>query len=169
MKRVLFLLAVLVLAGCATQKRCGKKFPAVASIHDTLIVEKIVIKRDTVVQFKIKTDTVKEWITIEVPAGVLVNTPEHRLNTRYAYSIARIVNNRLLHQLVQHDAVIEQVIKDAIQETISSTTQHTASFHVVEVNKFTGFQWFQIWLGRILAGFLFVVLFIFLVKKYLNL
>jgi hypothetical protein len=84
-------------------------------------------------------------------------------------SFARIVNNRLLHQLVQHDAVIEQVIKDAIQETISSTTQHTATVHVVEVNKLTGFQWFQIWLGRICAAFLFAVIIFLVIKKYLNL
>lgn len=163
-KTLLFFSAVLLLASCATQKRCAKKYPCQGNSIDTLIVEKLITKRDTVVQFKILTDTVKEVIEIQVPTGVTINTPEHRLNTRYAYSLAGIKNNRLFHTLVQHDAMIEQVIKDAITVEVNKVKQSSSKTVVVKENYLTGWQWTQVYIGRFFLLLCGIAAFLLLLK-----
>ena len=143
---VLAVIVALLLTGCVTERACQRKFPP--QVKDSVRIEVVERVRDTTIYIQIPADTVYRVDTVVVRNGLPESQPSY-LSTDYATSFAQVRAGRLLHELKQKDSVIERVIDDAVKE--SSRVEYRDRVVTVEINRLTGWQWFQIWLGRSLT------------------
>ena len=144
MKYIVIFLALL-LGGCATQRRCNRKFPP--QTHTDTVTLTQVVFRDTIVYVTVKPDTVFLSDTVLIHEGVAHFDPQ-RLDTEFAWSVVWINNSRINHTLYQKESIIEQTIQNAIKE--SSTTTEVTVVKTVEVNVLTWWQSLWIGLGKLL-------------------
>lgn len=106
------------------------------------ILQQITIREthDTTIYMYIKGDTVREVDTVIVVNGI-AQSPKHRLDTEFAYSISYVQDGKLYHILVQKESVISKTIEDAVKKeskieyktiikTIKETTNHLKSWQV---------------------------------------
>jgi len=131
--RLTIIILAFLLAGCATQKRCNKKFPPQETITETIVY------RDTIVYINVPGELVTDTVKIESPIDL--NLPERVLQTEFCFARAWITNNLLMFELQQKEIEKEIVFKDVIieKEIIVET--------VKEVNKLTRWQEFKGYLG----------------------
>ncbi len=148
-------LMVLLFSSCVTKRACDRKFPPQEST--TIIRDSVVIFRDTTifVYMPPKIITQTDTIQITIREG-LAESRRSVLHADYSWTWAQVVGGRLRHELHQKDTTIQQTIERAIRE--AKTTETIETTVVREVNYVTGWQHFQIWLGRILAIGIFVLL-----------
>ena len=65
---VVTILCLCLFTSCATQKRCENRYPHIEMVRDSVIIEKEVVLRDTIVEVRLLPDTI---ITIkEIPVSV---------------------------------------------------------------------------------------------------
>jgi len=149
MKIKVLLLALLVLSGCCTYKKCQQKYPYPIEYVETIVY------RDSIVKIEIpgeaKTDSI--FIETETP----LNVQPFRLNTEFCSSVAWVQNSVLKMDLIQHTVEKEIVFKDVIVEKVIKETVQ------VEVNKLTRWQEFKGYLGLL---FLFMLVIWFFRKLF---
>lgn len=180
------LLLMLLLASCSTpeklqQRKCAKaqiKYEKAAyrwgcplvQQTDTVIQQMIIREtHDTTIFVRIAADTVYSLDTVTILDG-LANSDKSRLDTQYAFSIAYVHESILYHNLFQKESEIAATVKDAIQKS-SKVEYKTITRTVTKTtNILTGWQWLQIWAGRICAPLvlIFIILNVILriTKKY---
>jgi len=119
---LLCLLAVLLLSGCVTQKKCDRKFPAQTMVirKDSIIRTTQTIYSDTTITVYIKGDTVTN--TVEVVNGMTI-TPSI-LTTQFAYSKAWVELGRLRHYLRQNDTTYRLQLDNVIRTTWESAEKY---------------------------------------------
>lgn len=144
MRTLLTISALLILSGCATQRRCAEKWPP----QTNYITETKIIHRDTTIYITIPADTVYRTDTVKVGADGLINYPVQRLDVRFAWSKVWIENSRLHHELKQKESVIAETIKGAVKE-VEVVTEVTK---LVEVER--RLTWWQMTLIR--GGYAFI-------------
>jgi CBS domain-containing protein len=142
-------------SGCVTRKACDRKFPAETSEKTSVVTVKETTSRDTTVSIPFKGMVVNNKVTITKVNG-LFTSPISVLNTPLASSRAWVDEGVLKHELVQKDTIVKKVLKDAIKDVAITTVKDTEKVKVDRVNYLTGWQWFQVWTGRIL-GLLLVI------------
>jgi hypothetical protein len=176
---ILFLIITAFLASCRSpEKMCSKaqiKYeraayrwgcPLVVQ-SDTVYTQMIIRERhDTTIFVRVPADTVRSVDTVLIRDG-LVESDKSRLDTKYAFSVAYVYDSRLYHNLFQKESVIASTIKDAIQS--NSRIEEKYITNTVTTNVLTGWQWFQIWAGRLLAGLLLIALIIFGLRRWFRL
>jgi len=117
---------------------------------DTIYTQMIIRERhDTTIFMRVPADTVRSVDTVLVPDG-LAESDKSRLDTKYAFSIAYVHGSQLYHNLFQKESVITSTIKDAIQSSTNVEYKYIKQTVKEKINYVTGWQWFQIWAGRIL-------------------
>lgn len=141
----------LLMSGCVTQKRCEQKFPQQIITIDSVITKTETIYRDTTIFIELPGDTIRDTITVEVVNGIANSRPSIH-ETDLAWSKAQVVNGFLQHELIQKDSTLARVIEKAIRESATTTDKTKVVTKIVEKNYITGWQWFQIWLGRLLMA-----------------
>ena len=128
MRYLIIILSIAVLSGCATQRRCARKFPPQIITEKEVITE--IVYRDTTILVHIPADTVyAEKVVFKTPEGY--QTDLSVLHTTYAKSTAQVLKGVLLHELFQKDTEIERVIKNAIKEHSTHTTDTVTKIHEV--------------------------------------
>jgi hypothetical protein len=158
-----YLIILLVLfSSCVTQKRCDSRFPPI--IKDSIIRETVTIYRDTTVYVQIKADTVHDTTTVYLDKGGLIQSDISFMNTRFATSKAYVLNSKLYHSLFQLEDSIAKTIANAIKNS-STNTVETVTI-IEKVNELTGWQWFQVWAGRLLILTLFGLVCIFVFRMF---
>jgi len=122
---LLCLLAVLLLSGCVTQKKCDRKFPAQTMVirKDSIIRTTNTVFRDTTIYIYIKGETKYSTDTVWLKNGLAYSNKDH-LTTSFAESWAWVGNGRLYHKLIQKDTLIGQEVKDAIRLTWESAEKY---------------------------------------------
>ncbi len=159
---ILFTIAILTLSSCVTQRACNGRFPPVE--REITIRETVTIYRDTTVYIHLPAEvvTLTDTVTVYIREG-LPESERSELHGTYAWTWAQVKRGRLLHELHQKDTAIVRTIDRAIRE---ATTTETTTIEIIrEVNVLTGWQWFQIWAGRLMLFGLAVILFLFLLDK----
>ena len=120
------IIAIILLSGCATQRRCAKKFPPSESVK--VVTEKVTKYRDTTIYVYLPADTIySEKIIYETPDGW--QTEKSTLDMNYSYSTAQVVNGTLKHYLYQKETEIERVIKNAVREQSTHTVEDRVEIH----------------------------------------
>jgi hypothetical protein len=154
----------LLLSGCVTQKRCEQKFPPEISTVTETITKTVTVYRDTTIFVHMPGDTVRDTIEVVVDRGIANSKPSIH-ETKFAWSKAQVINGLLLHQLIQKDSVLKFMLDNAIRESTTAIENKTTQTRILEKNYVTGWQWFQIWLGRILVVLIvFVVIFRYFIR-----
>lgn len=149
MKKLLFCAAVLLLlSSCITQRRCSKRFPCPQADSVSLNVREVIRYRDTLVYIEIPGKVQIQNVPVLVERGI-VNSEASVLENDFAISKAAVKDGQLVHELTLKQQRLEKTIPDAIKETIR--TEVKTSVKMVAKNYVTGWQWAQIWAGRILA------------------
>lgn len=141
----------LLMSSCVTQKRCEQKFPQQIITIDSVITKTETIYRDTTIFIELPGDTIRDTITVEVINGISNSRPSIH-ETDLAWSMAQVVNGFLRHELIQKDSTLARVIENAIRESATTTDKTKLITKVEEKNYVTGWQWFQIWLGRLMMA-----------------
>ena len=132
-------------SACATQERCNERYPPKV----TEVTKTVTVYRDTTVYVYIHADTVHDTKTVYIDRGGLIQSDHSMLNTRFARSTAYVKDSKLFHDLTQLDDSIASVIHNATRTEIQYIDKTT---EVPVPRDLTGWQWFQIWAGRILIG-----------------
>lgn len=165
MKRIFLLcIVLLLLSSCMTtrlerqqNRRLAKceKFGCNNLQSDSMMVirETVTIREDTTifvhVPGSIKHDTTK--VVVKDPVTGMINSEKSILHTEFATSLAWVENGRLKHELIQKDSLMSIRIQDAIRITREQEhSKQVTKLPPVRANFVTGWQWFQIWLGRII-------------------
>ena len=130
------------------------------TITDTQTIQQ---KRDTTIYIYIAGDTVSKIDTVIKTEGI-INTPENRIDTKYAYSVSYVKDSKLYHILVQKEAVISKTIKDAIQNNIKIEYKTIVREVVKKTNYLTQWQIGQMWLGRLMLVILVLVIAYYVIK-----
>ena len=146
MRILILLTAVILLSGCATQRRCARKFPP--QVKTEIKTEVETVYRDTTIYVYVPADTITLTDTIQVyvtPEGYQTRLSE--LHTDLAFSTAQVVDGSLRHDLMQKETEIERVIKNAVKEQSTHTVEKEVETH--EVRYIPNFYW--ILLGLILG------------------
>jgi len=152
MKKTIYILLIVLLSGCVTQKKCSQKFPPQIITKDSIVYSSDTVEITTLdtVYINLDRDTIfdTKYVYIDKKTGISY-TDTSRLENDFSISIAGVMYGELFHKLIQKDSVIiftyEQyhTIITTLQERYKTETQ------IVEKNYVTGWQWFQIWSGRI--------------------
>lgn len=112
------LIALILLAGCVTQKRCMEKFPVVPSVLVTY--KDTVIYRDTTIYRYLPGDTVE----VSIPVDTLIEVTDTSITARtyLATAKAEIRDQELVLGLVQHDSLFRFLLDSAIREHSDTVT-----------------------------------------------
>jgi hypothetical protein len=160
--------ALLMLSGCITQQKCDRKFPCKG--HDSLsvITNTKLVYRDTTIYVYLPGQTVRDTVKIYLDANSIMHSDVSKLYTSLAESWAWVENGKLMHRLTQNDTLLAQHIKNAIMQSFSTVTTSENKTIIKEVNRINGWQWFQIWVGRLFALIIAVYFGFKVVKNYLK-
>jgi hypothetical protein len=145
------LFVIILLSSCVTQQKCQDKFPPELITVDSIIRTTETIYRDTTIFIYLPGDTIRDTVIVEVINGIANSRPSIH-ETDLAWSMAQVVNGFLRHELIQKDSTLARVIENAIRESATTTDKTKLITKVEEKNYVTGWQWFQIWLGRLLMA-----------------
>ena len=164
LKRTLIILLLsLFVSGCVTKRACDRKFPPQIIRVDSLITITKTFYRDTTIFVYLKPDTIRDTVEVIVREGI-ANSRKSFHETDLSWSMAQVVDGKLIHELRTKDTAIALMIENAIRESATLTENKTSKTIIQKVNELTGWQHFQVWLGRILAlllllylGFIFVM------------
>ena len=168
MKKLLFIILLIavayLLSGCVTKRACDRKFPPEVQTNTKETIIKTT--RDTTIIIQLPGDTAileKEIPVIKDSRGLL-QTEKSFLTTDLAYSFAWVQDGKLKHELFQKSTEFEKTIKNAISEAISQ--KETKVDNYIKVNELSGWQWAQIYAGRLLLIALALLTLFLLIRKY---
>lgn len=157
-------LVIILISGCATQKRCEQKFPPQIVRTDSVITKTQTIYRDTTIFVYLPGDTVYDTVHVILRDGI-ANSRASIHESDLAWSKAQVVDGVLIHELRMKDTALAVMIENAIRESATLTEKSTGETRIVKENYLTGWQWVQIYFARIAA--LLLGLFIgFIIIKY---
>jgi len=161
MKKLIFLLAMVLLSGCITEKRCSRKFPPVTIIKDSISVKETTIFRDTTVFVLLPKDTIKYSDTVYIKNNVCF-MPAKYLKNGIISAQAEVQNSRLNLSAWINDSGIFYTLNDVVRESQRWEFMYHSQQVVKEVNRLSRWQKVQIWLGRVFILCLFACVVIFL-------
>lgn len=157
---VCILILITLMASCSTKRSCeGTKQPADSDSIDR-VTNTVTVIHDTVINIKLIGDTV--YKITQASSGEI-----SELTTPLACSFAWIANGKLNHRLQQKDTVIPASLKNAVRSTLTTTNEFRNATKVIKTNQLTGWQWFQIYLGRSFAALIVLLTVWVLLKKSL--
>jgi len=163
MKKIIFILSLVLFAGCATQQRCQRKFPPVEKIHDSIVTKIVTVKVHDTIQVQIKPDTVIKKIIVHIKDGV-VNSDTLRSETDFAKAWAAVVQSSLKLGLTQKDSTINRIIQDSIKSHIQ---EHFHTNTIVKTKVVYKVHWYDK-AARNIAGGGLIILFILFGVKFLK-
>lgn len=151
------LILLILISGCATEKRCKLKFPPQTETIIKDSIREVIKYRDTTIYVKLPADTVTTSDTIYIKNGVTVYK-EVKAETKLATARAWIGQNRLNLTLADKDTTIEIKLKDALVSKEFWQNKYMTEKQVVTI-KYTP-KWINIlaWIGG--AGIILLILWI---------
>lgn len=140
----------------------------------TVTKDSTITKYDTIRQLvpvtihdTILPDTVFQDVFVLVNGDGGVSSDTSILSNDYATSKAW-VKDRLYHELIQNGQVVvmtaEQYVNVVTQITEHYKETNETQVHEITTNELTGWQWFQVWVGRIVLGLVAIIIIIYLIK-----
>lgn len=160
MKTIIGLILLIALSGCITRQACNRKFPPEETDSVRVITRTLTTIRDTTVYVQIPGDTVFE--SLPVKDGNELS----KLQTSLAISAAWIKDGKLNHRLEQKDTAVASTIKGALKTSRQLESKNEVTTKTEYINRLTGWQWFQIYLGRIFAVIFLLLILMKSIRKY---
>jgi len=179
-KLILLCSIILLVSSCITtrterqenrRKAKCEKYGCYSGPSDSLMIirETTTIKEDTTIYIHVPGMIVHDTL-IQVqqdPLTGLVNSKKSMLQVPFATSYAWVENGRLKHELKQKDSLVQSRIMNAIRVTrIQDSEKRIKQLPPERINYLTGWQWFQVWSGRIALCILFIYILLMLIKPF---
>jgi hypothetical protein len=159
MKKLPLIICIVILAGCATQKRCLEKFPP-QMVHDTVTTKSIIYK-DTTVYVEIPGETVIKEVPILLPMPMPEIEPV-RAEVELAQAEAKLLKNKLRLTLIQKDSILEFKLDSAIR--VNADTIRIKDLKIIE--KPVDPKWYPFFkAGFWILGILMILTILFLVLR----
>ena len=122
-----YLILLILLTGCVTQKRCLEKFPPVVG-SDTVVTEHTVY-RDTIIYRHLPGDTVFVDVPVYIDNGQPMTVEPARAETELAMAQSWVERGRLMLELQQKDSILQFKLDSAFRsnkqvEYITKTETH---------------------------------------------
>ena len=177
MKITVFIVLIVLVSGCVTQKKCSQRFPPEIILieddssyyqSDTIIKPKKIevvynidpdsINQITEAKFNNYIDSLFSIIDQNVDKEKAkdyiiksVDTDTSNLENAFSISQAAFSNGQLYHELFtkQGKLVIDYDTWDTLVKTREAYYNFKSETKIIKENYVTGWQWFQIWAGRI--------------------
>lgn len=168
---VLLVLSLVVLcywlSGCVTLKRCNEKFPPQITTKDTISHTEIITRHDTMLltlpdsagwtaYFECRKNAIGNYVPFitnqHTTSGKNIHVNTSQSGTQTGLNVNVECKSDSLKNVI---TLLEKTIKD--YRAREKTT-------IQKVNYVTGWQWFQIWSGRIFLGLLLIALIVVAVK-----
>jgi hypothetical protein len=137
MKLLYIFLVSVALAGC----NCYKRIPI--TIKDSTSTITTIVQRDTTIMVHLPGQVVRDTVFFDSTRRAI-----SELNTYLARSRVQVVDGSLIHELMQHDTVLQRLISNAIREQTTTTDRTRVETVEVVRNELTGWQWVQVYAGR---------------------
>jgi len=158
---ILLVSLLLIASSCITKKRCSERFPCTESTVTNTNTSVIETLRDTVFYTKADTGMVIAMLKCDSLGNVYVSriiALEGALDSQ----VPTIdISDNILKVVMPVDST---AIYAKLKDRYKSTTKLEAITTIKEINILSGWQWFQIWLGRVLS-LLFLVCVVYLIIK----
>jgi hypothetical protein len=180
MKNIILFIAILaLLAGCRSpqqiaDRKCAKALAKyenaayrygcpLAPETDTVIKQLIIREtHDTTITVTITGEIKQDSVIVVVNDGI-VNSQLSRLDTKYAYATAQVINSELVLKIYQKQTEIPITLKDVIQKTTSEKQQTITKVLPGKVtNVLKGWQVVLMYAGGISGLWLLVFFIVFL-------
>ena len=167
MKKIIIVLILALLASsCNTPRVCRRQFPdartegrdAGFSANTTDSIQTVTLVRDTTIYIFLSGDSVEVLTPMDEVS---------RLNTTLATSTVWLKDGKINHRLEQKDTIVPKVIKGALKTTITSAKNTQTIIKTRNVNFLSGWQWTQIYLGRVFLGALAAIILWGILKRNL--
>jgi hypothetical protein len=159
MKAFVYILLIALLMGCATEKRCLKKYPP--QLERDTTVESVVVYDDTIIYVRIPGDTTINEVTILMPSPRPKIEPV-TAEVSLAWAEARVMEDKLRLTLVQKDSILEFKLDSAIRA--SSDTIRIKDIRIIEQKVQP--KWFAFFrAGFWILGVLMILTILFLVLR----
>jgi len=147
MKWILLVISIILLSSCLTVKRIEKNCDLFAIVcltgKDTVFItkEKITIYRDTVVEYRIKRDTVNWSTPVYIRQG-LMNSNLSYLETGLARSTAQVISGDLRHFLQSGDTILQLRLDNALRDVRVLNTRLEKHQNIVTIKENSRFaEW----------------------------
>lgn len=145
MKTIISIFLLTFLSGCITKKACERKFPHPGRDSVSVVANTVTLIRDTTIYVRMPGDTVFGSVPVFEVSTLTAGT---------ATSTARVMDGMLLHRMEQRDTAVAAHLKGALRTTSREIARKEVVYRTQYTNQLTGWQWFQVWVGRILTGVL---------------
>lgn len=154
MKKIKLLLLGILLAllpSCYTKKQCAGLFPPSIIIKDSIVYKEKISYRDTIVYVRIPGDTITDTIPVFIYKG-LVNSKLLKVDGKFAFATAQVVNSKLGLVLIEKDTTLEFKLKDAIKQIEIWKEKYNSKevTRTITVNKSPWYTRILAWLGGVI-------------------
>lgn len=137
------LILTLLLSSCVTRRACERRFPVERADSISSSTNTVTVIKDTTIFIRIPGDTL-------AAKGLLTDVSQ--LSTSLATSSVYVKDGIINHRLEQMDTVIGATIKGALKSSSTLEKNEHTILQTRYINQLTGWQWTQVYLGRILLG-----------------
>ena len=155
---------ILLCTGCG-QRYCQNRFPPQIIQYDSIIRDTIERVRDSIIKIPPDYAYLKAWIECDRNGKLMLKKIED-------YEAGSKVKPKILirNNYVELECVVDTAsIALHWIETHTKAVDSNERVEIVEVNRLTSWQSFQIWLGRILGGLVLLYLALIILKKQFKL
>lgn len=160
MKKIISVIVLaLLLDSCVTRQACEKRFATIKSDSISSSTNTVTIIQDTTIYVNIPGDTVEASKPI---------TDTSRLITPMAISSVWVKNGKLKHRLEQKTTSLPTTIKGALKTNITLDKKVQTIVRTRYTNQLSGWQWTQVYLGRVFMAALIVIVLWNVLKRNLN-
>ena len=167
MKRftTILLISLLLIAssGCITKQRCNDRFPCKESTISNINTSVIDAIRDTVFYTKPDTGMVIAMLKCDSLGNVYVSRIIALEGALDSQDPTIDISDNILKVVMPVDSF---AVYAKLKDRYTTTSKSELKTIIKEVNFLTGFQWFQIWLGRVLLVLLLLAI-VYVVLKFL--
>lgn len=166
MKWTVFLFSLFLFSSCLTVRRiernCDKFAKVCLTEKDTIIITKEVetIYRDTIVEYRIKKDTIYQEVPVYIRQG-LMNSDLSYLETGLARSTAQVISGDLRHFLASGDTVLQIRLDSALKEVSILSTRLELHRDIVTVKENSPF-------AKLAIKWLWISLFVIVILVFKN-
>lgn len=161
-KAVSGLIILITFSGCVSQRQCTKRFPCTGQTDTVIRSETVFIPHDTVIKIPADSSFIQALIDCRGQTAKLMQTVQYGTGKRANLPIVRIYHDTLFVECKFDSSGIAFRYYD----THKSEFLKTSKTVIVKENYLTGWQWFQIWAGRVLFGIVLIWIVVTLIRRY---
>jgi hypothetical protein len=138
MKIILFAIIVTLFTGCITQDKCNRKFPPQVATVDTVVIDKVITERDTVIETYTDIESIYALMECDSLNQVMITQIGMIKPGNHASITYKIINDTVYLSANCEAYKISLKLKDTVinslqkqQKTVTVTEYKTSTFDLI--------------------------------------